>query len=184
MLGLPGQRVTCVYFMGSGVKDYWASAHKKRFIISTSLKLLFYGRFLSCILGTSVEQLFLTGGISVSSELLQQGRLRASRRGLALLGLVRRGNISGDARQRSCTVAWVSPRALQAPRVVGKISWMLSSGSHRVGLPRFLSYVTRVFLKRKGKCGNTRPQSNAKGFPLGRGGGGLLWERQARQIVV
>lgn len=81
-------------------------------------------------------------------------------------------------------MAWVSPGALQAPRVAGKISWMLSSGSHCVGLPRFLSYVTRVFLKRKGKCGNTRPQSNAKGFPLGRGGVGLLWERQAGQIVV
>lgn len=62
--------------MGSGVKDCWASTHtqKKRFIISTSLKLpfffFFYGQFLSCILGTSVEQLFLMGGISVSSELV------------------------------------------------------------------------------------------------------------------
>lgn len=41
MLSLLGERVPCVYLMGSGVKDYWASAHRKHFIISTSLKWLF-----------------------------------------------------------------------------------------------------------------------------------------------
>lgn len=98
---------------------------KKRFIISTSLKLLFfffYGQFLSCILGTSVEQLFLMGGISVSSELLLEDRLPAFSQAWHYW-LRKKREYPRNAEHRSCTVAWVSQEALQAPRVAELCAW-------------------------------------------------------------
>lgn len=62
-----------------------------------------------------------------------------------------------NAEHRSCTVACVSQEALQAPRVAGlQAGWMVSSWSHQCqeALPRFLTYVILIFLKRMSVCGN------------------------------
>lgn len=81
-----------------------------------------------------------------------------------------------NAEHRSCMVAWVSQEALQAPRVAGlQAGWMLSSWSHQFqeALPRFLTCAIlnssreRVYVEMRDLI------AKGRGFPLGRGGGGI-----------